>query len=43
MVTFRGCDTELGIRWIEGSHPQLGQIISGKNGFETIQRFMRAL
>lgn len=42
-ITFRGEDKELGIRWLAGAHPHLGEIISGKNGYETIQRFSRVL
>jgi hypothetical protein len=32
-----------GIRWIKGAYPQMGAIIEGKNGYETVQKFTRYL
>lgn len=33
----------MGIRWIEGSHPELGRVINGRNGLETLQKFTRCV
>jgi len=40
-ITFCNQEQQIGIRWLEGAHPSLGTIISGKNGLETIQRFAK--
>lgn len=32
---------ESGIRWLQGAHPEMGTIIEGKNGYETVQKFTR--
>ena len=32
---------EEGLRWLEGKHPHLGKVITGKDGFETVQKFIR--
>jgi hypothetical protein len=40
-VTFKNDNTIMGIRWLLGAHPDLGEIIHGKNGFETIQKFCK--
>jgi cyclophilin family peptidyl-prolyl cis-trans isomerase len=28
-----------GLRWLEGNHPHLGEVIQGAKGLETIQKF----
>jgi hypothetical protein len=34
-------EREFGIRWLQGAHPQLGAIIQGQHGYETVQKFSR--
>ena len=40
-ITYRCDGKEIGLRWLSGAHPELGTIIHGCNGFETIQKFQR--
>lgn len=40
-ITHSCGEVEIGVRWIDGSHPCLGKVIDGKNGTETIQSFRR--
>jgi hypothetical protein len=42
-ITFSDKGSQIGIRWLQGSHPQLGTIISEKRGLVTIQRFTKAV
>ena len=34
---------ESGVRWLQGAHPHIGEIIQGKTGIETVQKFTRHL
>jgi len=34
---------ESGVRWLQGAHPHIGEIIQGKTGLETVQKFTRHL
>lgn len=42
-IIHRCCKKESGIRWLQGAHPHIGEIIKGKTGFETVQKFTRHL
>ena len=41
LVTYKCSNRENGIRWLQGAHPEMGTIIEGKNGYETVQKFTR--
>jgi len=41
LVTYKCSIRESGIRWLQGAHPEMGTIIEGKNGYETVQKFTR--
>lgn len=38
-ITKRTEDMIHGLRWLEGNHPHLGEVIQGAKGLETIQKF----
>ncbi|NCA14449.1 MAG: hypothetical protein EBS89_10000, partial [Proteobacteria bacterium] len=42
-ITHRCCSKESGVRWLQGAHPHIGEIIQGRTGVETVQRFTRLL
>lgn len=42
-ITKRTEEMVHGLRWLEGAHPQLGEVIQGKNGAETVQKFTEKL
>jgi len=31
------------VRWLQGAYPHIGEIIQGKTGIETVQKFTRIL
>ena len=42
-ITHRCCSKESGVRWLQGAYPHIGEIIQGKTGIETVQKFTRIL
>ena len=42
-IIHRCYSKESGVRWLQGAHPHIGEIIQGKTGLETVQKFTRIL